>query len=219
MAKYAAPMNCAASATCLQEFGQRIEPPADPAQPIDRSMAEQVEQVVTELLVLRAQAGHRDAVGLLVEMWQNRLQRYARRQMGSDETANDVLQDAWTDIARGLPGLDDPARFGAWAYRIVTRRCALWIRKQQRRREVEREVAGMRTAAPDVQVAVDNADLVRVALRQLAPDQQTILELRYVEEFNIDQIAEALDIAAGTVKSRLFHARQHLKGILQRVDQ
>lgn len=77
----------------------------------------------------------------------------------------------------------------------------------------------MRTAAPDVQVAVDNADLVRVALRQLAPDQQTILELRYVEEFNIDQIAEALDIAAGTVKSRLFHARQHLKGILQRVDQ
>jgi RNA polymerase sigma-70 factor (ECF subfamily) len=205
--------------TACGEFGQRIEPPVDPAQPIYRIMAEQVEHVVTELLVLRAQAGHLDAVGLLVEMWQNRLWRYARRQTGSDETAKDVLQDAWTDIARGLPGLDDPARFGAWAYQIVTRRCALWIRKQQRRREVEREVAGMRAPTPDVQVAVDNADLVRVALGQMPPDQQTILELRYVEEFGIDQIAEALDIAPGTVKSRLFHARQHLKDILQRVNQ
>jgi RNA polymerase sigma factor (sigma-70 family) len=182
-------------------------------------MARQVEQIVTELLVLRAQAGHRDAVGLLVEMWQNRLWRYARRQTGSDETANDAMQDAWTDIARGLPGLDDPARFGAWTYRIVTRHCAQWIRKQQRRREVEREVAGMRTPTADAQVPVDNADLIRVALRQLSPDQQTILELRYLEEFNIDQIAEALGIAPGTVKSRLFHARLHLKETLQRVTQ
>jgi RNA polymerase sigma factor (sigma-70 family) len=179
-------------------------------------MAKQVEQTVTELLVLRAQAGCRDAVGLLVEMWQNRLSRYARRQTGSDETANDVMQDAWTDIARGLPGLDDPAHFGAWAYRIVTRRCAQWIRKQQRRREVEREVASMRTPITDTQVPVDNADLVRVALRQLSPDQQTILELRYLEEFTIDQIAVALDIAQEPSSRDCFtpgsNSKKHYKG-------
>src|SRR5262245_7549520 len=107
-------------------------------------MAEPLQEVLTELLVLRAQAGRRDAVGLLVRAWHDRLWRYARRQTGSDDAANDVLQDAWTDIARGLPRLDDPARFGAWAYRIVSRRCALWIRKQQRRRVVERDAAGMR---------------------------------------------------------------------------
>jgi RNA polymerase sigma-70 factor (ECF subfamily) len=182
-------------------------------------MTEGIGHVLTELLVLRAQAGHRDAVGLLVQVWQDRLWRYARRQTGSDETANDVLQDAWTDIARGLPALDDPGRFGAWAYRIVTRRCALWVRKQRRRREVEREAASMRQPAPNIQAAVDDADSLRVALRQLPSEQQTILELRYVDKFSTDEIAEALDIPSGTVKSRLFHARQHLKDILQRVNQ
>lgn len=181
-------------------------------------MAERFEFVLTELLVLRAQAGHRDAVNLLVRAWQDRLGRYARRHTGSDEAANDVLQDAWIDIARGLPRLDDPGRFGSWAYRIVTRRCALWARTQQRRREVEREAASMRKPAFDVQAAVDDADSLRDAIRRLPPEQQTILELRYVDEFSTDEIAEALDIPSGTVKSRLFHARQHLKDILQRVN-
>jgi RNA polymerase sigma factor (sigma-70 family) len=177
-------------------------------------MAEPAHEVLTELLVLRAQAGQRDAVGLLVRVWQERLLRHARRLTGQDDDAVDVLQDAWMDIARGLHGLDDPARFGAWAYRIVTRRCALGMRRYRRRREVEREVALMRVPAPDREAATDAIDEVRVALRQLPVEQKAILELRYVDEFGIKQIAEALGIAAGTVKSRLFYAREQLREIL-----
>ncbi len=118
------------------------------------------------------------------------------------------------DIARGLQRLDDPARFGAWAYRIVTRRCALGIRRQQRRREVESKTAAMHVPTTDVVEVLDVVDDVRAALGQLPAEQQALLELRYVEDFHIKQIAEALDIAAGTVKSRLFHAREHLREIL-----
>ena len=182
-------------------------------------MAEPAHQVLTELLVLRAQAGRGDAIGLLVRVWQERLLRHARRLTGRDDAAGDVLQEAWIDIARGLGRLDDPSRFGSWAYKIVTRRCALWVRRQQRRRVVERDVAVAREPTPDVQAATDTTDAVRVALGRLPADQQAILELRYVEEYGIKQIAEVLGIAEGTVKSRLFHAREHLRDIITKVTQ
>lgn len=199
-------------------------------------MTQHTHQVLTELLVLRAQGGQRDAIGLLVRMWHDRLLRHARRTTGTEDAALDVLQEAWLEICRGLHQLDDPARFGPWAYRIVTRRCARWVHKQQRRRAVERahfeqarvEQAHLeqaqanehreRTSEADAVERSDTADAVRTALRHLPTEQQAILELRYVEGFGIEQIATALGIAAGTVKSRLFHARQHLKAILQQVE-
>lgn len=179
-------------------------------------MAEQAQQVLTELLVLRAQAGHSDVFSLLVGIWQERLLRHAGRLAGNQDDAHDILQDAWIDIARGLRGLDDPARFGAWAYRIVTRRCALGIRRQARRRQVERDLAFNREADSPTEHVSDNSDEVRSALCKLSVEQQTILELRYVEDFSIVQIAEILSIPAGTVKSRLFSAREQLRDILTR---
>jgi RNA polymerase sigma-70 factor (ECF subfamily) len=194
-------------------------------------MSQHAHQVLTELLVLRAQAGQRDAIGLLVRMWHERLLRHARRTTAAEDAALDVMQESWMEICRGLPQIDDPARFGPWAYRIVTRRCARWVNKQQRRRAIERahfEQAdieqvqagehGERTSEADATARSDTADAVRTALRRLPAEQQAILELRYVEGFGIEQIATALGIAAGTVKSRLFHARQHLKAILQQVE-
>ena len=82
------------------------------------------------------------------------------------------------DMARGLAGLDDPGRFGPWAYRIVTRRCALWIRRQQRRRAVECEAAAVRSSTSDAQAELETTDAIRVALRRLPEDQQAILEMR-----------------------------------------
>jgi RNA polymerase sigma-70 factor (ECF subfamily) len=185
-------------------------------------MADRAHHVLTELFVLRAQGGYDDAIGLLVRAWQDRLLRHARRLTGRDDAGRDVMQEAWLDIARGLRTLDDPASFGPWAYRIVARRSAKWIGKEQRRRQVERKAAVEHLATcgvPAATSAVETADAVRVALRQLTVDQQAILELRYVEDFSIEQIAEVLGIAAGTVKSRLFHARQQLRDLITQVTQ
>ncbi|MGD9646932.1 MAG: RNA polymerase sigma factor [Pirellulales bacterium] len=190
-------------------------------------MSQPAQQVLTELLVLRAQAGQRDAIGLLVRHWHERLLRHARRSTGAEDAALDVMQEAWLDICRGLWQLDDPARFGPWAYRIVTRRSARWVRQRQRRRQVEQQQFKQAQASdpgeparePGELARAETADAVRVALRRLPADQQAILELRYVEGFGIEQIAAALGIAAGTVKSRLFHARQHLRTFLHQVDQ
>ncbi|MBX9792520.1 MAG: sigma-70 family RNA polymerase sigma factor [Pirellulales bacterium] len=184
-------------------------------------MSQHAHQVLTELLVLRAQAGQRDAIGLLVRHWHDRLLRHARRSTGPADAALDVMQESWIEICRGLHRLEDPARFGPWAYRIVTRRSARWVGQQQRRRQVEQAQAseqGEPAREPDDIARSDTADAVRAALRRLPAEQQAILELRYVEDLGIEQIATALDIAPGTVKSRLFHARQHLRNIIEKVN-
>ncbi|MBL9125584.1 MAG: RNA polymerase sigma factor [Planctomycetaceae bacterium] len=184
-------------------------------------MPDRIHQVLTELLVLRAQARQSDAIGLLIRQWHERLLRHARRLTGAEDGAHDVLQEAWLDICRGLSGLDDPARFGPWAYRIVTRRSARWVRQRQRVRQVESAWTDQqsRVAPPDDAARVDAADAVRTAFRRLPAEQQTLLELRYVEDFGIEQIATALGIAAGTMKSRLFQARQELREHILQVTQ
>jgi RNA polymerase sigma-70 factor (ECF subfamily) len=187
-------------------------------------MRDHAQQAVTELLVLRAQAGHADALSLLVRAWHARLERHAQRLTGHREAGRDVLQEASIDVARGLRSLEDPTRFGAWAYRIVTRRSALWVRQQERRRRHEQGTAAQSAARSpgsqrDAQQRAEAIDDVRNALEQLPPRDQALLELRYLQDFSIQEIALALDIPAGTVKSRLFHARQHLKNQLERTVQ
>jgi RNA polymerase sigma factor (sigma-70 family) len=179
-------------------------------------------QAATELLVLRAQAGHADALSLLVRAWHERLERHAQRLTGHQEGGRDVVQEAWIDVARGLWSLEDPTRFGAWAYRIVTRRSALWVRQQQRRRRHEQGTAAQSAANPlgsqrEAKQRSEAIDDVRDALEQLMPEDQALLDLRYVQDFSIHEIALALDIPPGTAKSRLFHARQRLKDHLQRI--
>ena len=177
-------------------------------------MTDHAERVLTELLVLRAQAGRRDAVELLVGLWHERLLRHATRLTGRDDAGQDVTQEAWIEITRGLHRIEDPTSFGPWAYKIVTRSAARWIRRAMRQRDMESEAAaqtGVAHAAPSAEGAIDSADAVRVALRHLPADQRTIIELRYVEEYRIGQIAGVLGIPPGTVKSRLFQARVDLR--------
>lgn len=82
------------------------------------------EQVVDELLVLGAQARQVEAFEHLAARWHPRLLRHAWRLTGDLEGAQEAVQEAWMGVARGLWRLKDPASFGPWALRIVSRRCA-----------------------------------------------------------------------------------------------
>jgi RNA polymerase sigma-70 factor (ECF subfamily) len=175
-----------------------------------------VQRIEDELLVLDAQAGDARAQRLLFERWNPRLFRHARRLLGEAEAAREVAQEAWLAIVRGLVRLEDPARFPAWAYRIVTHKAADLIRQRRRR------PAGMADAgavpAPEVEPGAGHDELaqLRRALRRLSPDHRAVVSLFYLEQLSIHEIAHALAIPAGTVKSRLFHARKQLQAELER---
>ena len=106
-------------------------------------------QILTEWLVLEAQQGSEHAFRELHALWAADLRRWARVRVERGVAADEVVADAWLAISRGLRSLDDPARFPAWAFRIVERRSADWIRRRQReRRRDEAAVAEADQLAP-----------------------------------------------------------------------
>src|SRR3954469_2819897 len=81
-----------------------------------------------ELLVLQVQAADSRALERLAARWQPRLLRSARRFTGHDESAREAVQESWLGIGRGIGGVRGPARFPAWAFAILRRRCAERVR-------------------------------------------------------------------------------------------
>jgi len=174
-------------------------------------------QVADEWLVLAAQAGEVDAFERLAERWHPRLLRHARRLTLDAEGADEAVQDAWVAVARGLRKLSDPARFGPWALRITGRRCADWIGRRQRIRRRSTQLDAAAAAAAPARRDDPDASLARVrdALRLLGADQRLLLALFYVDGLSVAQIAGTLGIPPGTVKSRLFHARERLRAAVE----
>ncbi len=161
--------------------------------------------IETELLVLDAQSGKEQALRLLIERHHPPLLAYATRCAGSRDLAADALQDAWIHIVGGLHRLRDPAAFRAWAYRVVTRRCADRVRSAQRaRRDAEHR------PAPDATTSAHEPDALRAALDALPHDLALTVRLFYAEGFPVRAIARILDIPPNTVKSRLASARKKL---------
>ena len=177
------------------------------------------EDIQDELLVLRSQDGDRHALRELVERFHPRMSRLAWRLTVDAEAARDIAQDAWLAIVRGLRRLDDPERFRAWAYRIVSNKCADWTRRRVLMRRADAQQR--ETVAEAVgQEQENDSEVMRLrgALAALPAGQRAILSLHYLDGMAVAEISSVLQIPAGTVKSRLFHARKRLKQALERTE-
>ena len=167
-------------------------------------------------LVTAARLGDKSALGRLAQLWQPKLLRHAQRLLGEEEAAREATQDSWLEILRGLPGLREARAFPAWAYRIVSRRCAGSVRQRQGRRQ--RDVAetfddvASTTGSPEQSAS---ADELHALLASLPVHHRATLALFYLEGLTVAEIAAALEIAPGTVKTRLMHARHRMRVLLQ----
>lgn len=152
---------------------------------------------------------------MLAERWHGKLVSHAWRLTGDREAARDAAQAGWIEIVRGLPRLQDERAFAAWAYRIVSRRCAKQVGEAVRRRELGEVLAGQpEAAAPGAPEALDRERLGS-AIAKLPPDQKSAIALFYLEEMSVAEVAVALEAPAGTVKTRLMHARRKLRAALE----
>lgn len=181
-------------------------------------MAPETSRLFDEYLAAAAQTGDRGAFGRLAERWQPKLLAHAWRLMGEVEAARDVVQDAWVDIARGLVRLDDPSLFPAWAYRIVSRRAADAIDQRTRVRRLDAALAAEAPPVDDtakrMETAADAAPLAR-AIAALPAEQRAAVGLFYLEDLSVAEVAVALSVPVGTVKTRLMHARAKLRAALK----
>lgn len=176
------------------------------------------ERALDAYLAAAARVGDRKALGRLAGRWHPKLLAHAHRLLGEPEHAADVTQEAWIQILGGIHGLKDTTAFPAWAFRIVTRRCARAIRKRQRQRQgsaaLARETEPPGSDTPGHETRAELA-IVREAMRSLPAKQHAALGLFYIEGLRVAEIAVALDTAPGTIKTRLMHARNKLRARLE----
>lgn len=180
-------------------------------------MADRKERAYDSYLVASARIGDKLALERLAQRWHPKLLGHAHRLTGEPDLAAEAAQEAWLDIMRGIGGLDDADAFPAWAMRIVSRRCARIIRGRQRWRRKHSALAGepeVPSDTPETVTARGEATAVRIALAGLSADQKAAIGLFYLEEMSVAEVAVALEVPVGTVKSRLMHARNKLRNLL-----
>ncbi|MAY73919.1 MAG: RNA polymerase subunit sigma-24, partial [Phycisphaerae bacterium] len=175
--------------------------------------------------LLRAAAdGDRRAVARILEPELDRVHAVCHRMVGRGDVARDLAQDTLVKAIRGLPEFDGRSAIGTWITRIAMNTCLSWLRSQKRaaRRDeavVVRESTGNdgeHTAAWSVQWE-ERRRSVASAMIQLSPEHRAVLVLRDVRGLEYEQIAEVLEVAPGTVKSRLFRARAALRDAVEAI--
>ncbi|MEU7004681.1 sigma-70 family RNA polymerase sigma factor [Nonomuraea sp. NPDC046570] len=159
-----------------------------------------------ELLVLRCRLGEREALAELVRAWHVPVWTYVRRMLGA-ERADDVTQEVWLAVLRGLPRLKEPGRFTPWLFTIARRAVSDRLREEYGRAETSSEAEPL--AEDAIATWVDRAELV-AGLAHLPVLEREILVLFYLEDLSLRECAEICAIPVGTVKSRLNRARRLL---------
>ena len=169
------------------------------------------------LRVARAQAGDRHALDRLLRDHQEPLFRHARSITGDRDLALDALQNGLLLIARRLGGLRDPRWFKAWAYRIVTREAVRILKRHSRFEDrcADAELADeIEAPLPENQFDARTIRACAEHLAGLPPACQIVVRLHYLEEMTFVEIAEALEIPVGTVKSRLAYGLARLRSLM-----
>lgn len=164
-----------------------------------------------QLIVVRCQLGERAAFDALIRRWSASLHRYALKLAGDTDLANDLAQDVWLRVLRGLPRLRDAAQFRPWLYGIAHRTFMDRLRDRYAM-PVEALLDPETIIAIDAEDDTEDLDRALAAgLDRLPLVEREALTLFYLDDLSLAEIATALGIPVGTVKSRLFRARTLLR--------
>jgi len=172
-------------------------------------------------LVIAAQSGSLSAQRDLVRRFHPRVIRCLQYHAGTGAPVEDLAQDCWTAVLSRLQHLELQVCFNAFILTIARRRAIDWIRKEQRhrvRRASDTLASDMPATPPDENDTEGKLARIHEGILQLPATQRVVLSMFYLENRCIREIAEGLQISEGTVKSRLFHAREALKKQLSKKD-
>jgi RNA polymerase sigma-70 factor, ECF subfamily len=168
-----------------------------------------------QLLVVRCQTGDEAAFAEVVARYGPRLRYYLRKLLDRPGDVEDLLQDVWFDVVRGIGRLADPRAFPAWLYRIARARTAL-ARRQSRPAPVPLGDDDAGDEPDGDEFTEEDAARVHAALGALAPEHREVLVLRFLEGMSYEEIARVTGGQLGTVKSRIHYAKRALRTALEK---
>ena len=167
-------------------------------------------------LLAKVVDGDHDAFAVLMRKHEDRVFAVCLRIMGSRAAALDATQETFLTLYRKANQYRATAAVGTWLYRIAVNTCYDLLRKE-RRRPSEAMPTYLDPADPrgqDPYTSVELRPSVEAALATLSHDFRAVVVLSDIEGMSLPEVAEALDVPVGTVKSRLFRARRQLAGVM-----
>ena len=180
-------------------------------------------------IVNRVISGDTEAFEALVLEHQNKVYSLALRMVGNEEDARDMAQEAFIRAYGSLAGFRGDSKFSVWLYRLTSNICIDFLRSRGKKRTVSMTWAGDEgedaveleipdeTWSPESQLERSlTRESVRRGLESLSPQYREILLLREINGLSYAEIAGALSLEEGTVKSRIFRARKKLCDFLLR---
>jgi RNA polymerase sigma-70 factor, ECF subfamily len=175
------------------------KPSAQEAEPSDRE------------LLARHSSGDRDAFGELVRRHRDRLWRVALRTLGDPDDAADAVQDALVSAFRAASGYRGEAAVTTWLHRIVVNACLDLARRRTSRPTTPlADSPALAMPAADTLGDRETSAEILAALRELPTEQAAAIVLVDVEGYPVAEVAEILEVPAGTVKSRCARGRARL---------
>jgi len=182
-----------------------------------------------EMLVERARQGDRSAFGQLVDEYKDKIYNYVARMLNDPYEAEDVTQEAFLRAYRSLPRFRGASSFHTWLYRIASNLAIDVVRKRKRQEptfsldeplesddgEYERELPDETGGPEDRTSTRETRVAVRRAIMDLPEKLRDVMILYELQGETYEDIADILGVPLGTVKSRLFNARNRLKEALE----
>ncbi|MEP2650390.1 MAG: RNA polymerase sigma factor [Paraglaciecola sp.] len=171
------------------------------------------EQILTEWLVISCQMGDVVAIQKLLKIWYPKLLRYAFRQIGDRQKSEDAVQNTLEIMSLKLGKLTDCAAFPKWIYKILHHKCVDIIRQNQRQNNIENSYQEFVESENESLLHSKNEDSVCFdeMVKHLPNEIYQLVHLYYLEDLSVAEIHHILDIPIGTVKSRLYQARNLIR--------
>ncbi len=166
-------------------------------------------------LVERAQHGDESAFAALAVRIGDRMYAIAYHILGDVDRADDAAQQAMIDIWRHLPELKDPDRFQIWTHRVCVRAAYAEARRLRSWTLKVKAVAVDDRNSPDAASGVADRDQLERGFLRLPMDHRAVVVLKHFAGLSNEEIAEALEIPVGTVRSRLHYSIRSLRAALE----
>ncbi len=169
-----------------------------------------------EKIVHRCQDGERTAFEELFEIYQPRLKYYVRRLESEDGNADDILQDIWLNVFKKIHKLKDAQVFAVWLYRIARNKVYDGFRRKDRFVRLPGDDEFPVSGSDGPVFDAEDSEKLHRALNKLKPHHREVLTLGFIEQMPYQSIADVVGCSVGTVRSRIFYAKQSLREEMER---
>ena len=180
--------------------------------PLETSDAEYVRQTL---------CGNTQTFNCLIQKYQRQVYNLAYRMLGNAEDSGDIVQETFIRAYGALGSFRQDANFVTWLYKITSNLCIDQLRSRKNKGTLSLEVeleegrepaANIRTSSPENVVIRENTrDIIHKAIMNLPEKYRAVVVMRHLHDMSVEEIATALELPSGTVKTHLFRAREMLR--------